>query len=116
MNYPGPERRRHHVYVTRNTEYHVRDGVCVAVRDRGTQCFRDAHIALRLKLEGGIKFLSNGAVLPHDRAPEIGDSLYFVQPGIVERDFEEDQRQIITSRIEQVARPPRAVVATYPMN
>ncbi|MFO0673294.1 MAG: hypothetical protein U0235_27385 [Polyangiaceae bacterium] len=28
----GPDRRRHRVYVTKNTEYHFRDGFCVAVR------------------------------------------------------------------------------------
>ena len=35
-DYRGTERRRHRVYMTRNTEYHFRDGVCVAVRDRRT--------------------------------------------------------------------------------
>ena len=34
--YRGPERRRHRVFVTRNTEYHFRDGFCIAVRDRRT--------------------------------------------------------------------------------
>ena len=33
MGYQGPDRRIHRVFVTRNTEYHVRAGVCVAVRD-----------------------------------------------------------------------------------
>ena len=33
-DYAGPERRNRAMYVTANTEYHFRDGVCVAVRDR----------------------------------------------------------------------------------
>ena len=59
MGYQGHERRRHKVYITRNTEYHVRDGICVAVRDRRSLSFRGAHIALNLKLEGGVR-LYNG--------------------------------------------------------
>ena len=30
MSYEGPERRIHRVFVTRNTEYHVRQDRCVA--------------------------------------------------------------------------------------
>src|SRR5690349_2628311 len=33
-DYSGPERRRRVTYMTRNTEYHLEGGVCVAVRDR----------------------------------------------------------------------------------
>ena len=35
MSYEGSDRRVHQVFVTRNTEYHVRAELCVAVRDRG---------------------------------------------------------------------------------
>jgi hypothetical protein len=28
--YAGIERRRHRVFLTRNTEYHFRDGICVS--------------------------------------------------------------------------------------
>lgn len=38
------ERRRHFVYVTRTGEYHVRDGVCVAVRRRGQEGFEQGHL------------------------------------------------------------------------
>ena len=36
MRYSGADRRVHQVFVTRNTEYHVRSGLCVGVRDRRT--------------------------------------------------------------------------------
>ena len=42
-----PERRRHRVYVTRNTEYHFRDGFCVAVRDRRSGDFLQGHLAVQ---------------------------------------------------------------------
>ena len=46
--YDGPERRIHKVYVTRNTEYHVRAGLCVAVRPRKGEWVTDHH-ALSMK-------------------------------------------------------------------
>jgi len=33
--FAGRDRRRHRIYVTKNTEYHFRDGFCIAVRDGG---------------------------------------------------------------------------------
>ena len=57
MGPPGRvERRRHRVYVTKNTEYHFRDGFCVAVRDRQSGDFLPGHLALRKRLHGGLKF------------------------------------------------------------
>ncbi|MEJ7730559.1 MAG: hypothetical protein WKG00_15225 [Polyangiaceae bacterium] len=109
MSYSGSDRRRHRVYVTRNTEYHLRDGVCVAVRDRQSSAFRTAHIALNLKLEGIVKSYSNGAVLPHAGEPVIGDAIYF-------NDARDDgeERQIVTSKLERIDRPAKAVVIAYP--
>jgi len=108
MSYQGTERRRHRVYVTRNTEYHLRDGVCVAVRDRQSRSFRDAHIALHLKLEGIVKMYSNGAVLPHVAEPQVGDAIYFNDKR------GEEERQIVTSRLEKIDRPSKNDVMLYP--
>jgi hypothetical protein len=44
--YVGPERRRNQVLVTRNSEYHCRDGACIGVRDRRTRDFVLDHPAL----------------------------------------------------------------------
>lgn len=38
------ERRTHFVYLTRTAEYHVRSGVCVAVRRRGQDGFDSGHL------------------------------------------------------------------------
>ncbi len=48
----GLERRRHIMYVTRNTEYHCRDRECVGVRDRNTRRWQRWHPALRSRLVG----------------------------------------------------------------
>jgi hypothetical protein len=109
MEHQGIERRRHRVYVTRNTEYHLRDGVCVAVRDRRSKSFRPAHIAIDLRVEGGVKIYANGAMIPNIQNPGVGDAIFFTQ-----RDDEGHEKQIVTSRIEKIDRPPKRDVMLYP--
>lgn len=99
-----PERRRHRVYVTRNTEYHFRDGFCVAVRDRRTGDFLQGHLAVRRRLHGGLKFYGNGAIIPNAGDPVPGEALYFAADG----------RDLVTSPVESVERPTKAVVLAYP--
>jgi hypothetical protein len=100
----GPDRRRHRVYVTRNTEYHFRDGFCVAVRDRRTGDFLMSHLALRRRIHGGIRFYVNGAIVPNLGDPRPGEALYFATGG----------RDLVTSPLEAVERPARDVVEAYP--
>lgn len=52
MSLPRAERRRHVVYITRNTEYHCRDQEVVAVRDRGSRSWQRWHPAIRSRLMG----------------------------------------------------------------
>jgi len=98
------ERRRHRVYVTKNTEYHFRDGFCVAVRDRRTGDFLHGHLALRRRMHGGVKFYLNGAVVPNPGEPRLGEALYFASDG----------RDLITSPLEGVERPSKELVKAYP--
>jgi hypothetical protein len=99
-----PERRRHRVYVTRNTEYHFRDGFCVAVRDRRSGDFLPGHLAIKRRLHGGLKFFPNGAIVPNPGDPRPGEALYFAADG----------RDLVTSPLERVERPPKALVEAYP--
>ena len=108
MSYPGTDRRRHRLYRTRNTEYHLRDGVCVAVRDRKSGRFRFAHLALQLKCEGGVRFFGNGAVIPTLDTPQVGEALYFSYSSPCG-----DERQIVTSRVEEIDRPSKRDVTAY---
>jgi hypothetical protein len=101
--FTGPERRRHRVYVTRNTEYHFRDGFCVAVRDRRTGKFLQSHLALRRRIHGGLRFFLNGAIIPNPGEPQPGEALYFESAG----------RDLVTSPLETVERPPKDVVEAY---
>lgn len=110
MKYQGMERRRHRVFLTRNTEYHVRDGVCIAVRDRMSKRFLEGHIALSLKVAGGVKLHPNGCAVPSLDEPTAGDAIYF---NYENRSGEE--RQIVTSRVESIGRPEKAIVKSYPL-
>ena len=100
----GTERRRHRVFMTRNTEYHFRDELCVAVRDRRTGEWLPGHLALRRPLFGSIRFFMNGALMPSPGEPKIGEALFFGDGG----------RDLITSPLESVERPPKELVAEYP--
>jgi hypothetical protein len=102
--YEGPERRRHRVYVTRNTEYHFRDGYCVAVRDRRTGEFLHGHSALEGRIHGGLRFFEGGGIAPNPGEPRMGESLYFASEG----------RDLVTSPLESVERPSRELVRAYP--
>lgn len=99
-----PERRRHRVYVTRNTEYHFRDGFCVAVRDRRTGDFIQGHLALRRRIQGALRFHPNGAIVPNAGEPVKGEALC----------FSEGERDLVTSPLESIGRPERELVLAYP--
>lgn len=102
--YKGPERRRHRVYVTRNTEYHFRDGYCVAVRDRRTGDFLHGHLALERRIDGGLRFFETGGIAPNPGEPRPGESLYFATHG----------PDLVTSPLVGVERPSREVCRAYP--
>lgn len=100
----GPDRRRHRMYVTKNTEYHFRDGFCVAVRDRRTGNFVPGHLALRRRISGGLRFSRNGAIVPNPGDPSLGEAIYFTYDG----------RDLITSPLESIDRPDKVTVTSYP--
>ena len=102
--YEGRERRQHRMYVTRNTEYHFRGQTCVAVRDRKTGRFLQAHLAVQRTLSGGVKYQANGTAIPSWAPPQVGEALY----------FGDDGRELVTSLCASIERPERNLVAAYP--
>ena len=113
-DYRGPERRRHRVFVTRNTEYHFRDGFCIAVRDRRTGDFLEGHLALQRRVNGGLRFFPNGGISPNDGEPKPGESLYFAGDGRDPHGEQARARELVTSPLEAVERPARDLVDAYP--
>ena len=95
------ERRRHRALVTRNSEYHLRDGICVAVKERQTGRFCQRHPAI------GMRLVLVSAEEGHgDPALPVGGRAYFLDEG---------QRNLLTSTVETVVRPAREAVANYVM-
>jgi hypothetical protein len=97
--YRGPERRRHRMFVTKNTEYLFKDEVCVAVRDRKSGKWLHSHLALQRKVAGSVRF-GGGCAVPAPRAPAVGEAMYFGTGG----------RELVTSLLCAIERPERKVL------
>lgn len=102
--YQGKDRREHVMYITRNTEYHFRGKLCIAVRDRGKGAWLLAHQALERPLSGSIRFRNDGEAYPTLERPRVGDALFFGARG----------PDVITSAVASIERPPRDLVEAYP--
>jgi hypothetical protein len=98
------ERRIHKVFVTRNTEYHLRRDVCVAVRDRRSGEWLRGHLALRQRVHGGLRFTRSGGILPNLGLPSVGESIF----------FHADGRDLLTSPVLDIERPAKKIVTDYP--
>jgi hypothetical protein len=101
--YAGLERRIHKVFVTRNSEYHVRQQTCVGVRDRETGEWLKTHFAVERAVIGSIKFFESGAITATPGLPSVGESMYFEDLG----------RDLVTSSVVAVERPSPEVLAEY---
>jgi len=94
---PVRERRKHVVYITRNTEYHCRHNECVGVRDRQSGQWRRHHSALRGRLVGatdGTGSLSGGA--------RVGLRLLIF-----------GSKPVVTSLVEHTMRPGKDTIWRY---
>jgi hypothetical protein len=103
MPYEGPERRIHKVFVTRNTEYHIKGSTCVGVRDRESGEWLRSHFAVERAVVGAIKFFDSGAMSASPGLPRVGESMYFEDLG----------RDLVTSCVVSVERPRPEIVAEY---
>lgn len=103
--FSGEERRRHKVYVTHNTEYHTRDEVCVAVRDRRTGQWEPEHKAIGHRMTGSLHTPQFAGDFPFRNSPTPGDQVVFDNG---------KKHHVITSELERVTRPPREIVQYYP--
>jgi hypothetical protein len=94
------ERRRHRVFVTRNSEYHCRDDVCVAVRDLATGEFFEYHRAIGRRRTGSVRVTECGEIAafsPAHEEPHVGESLCFADARRV--------RELRTTELCAVRRP-----------
>ena len=103
--YPGHERRKRVMYVTRNTEYHFKEERCVAVRERATGSWLLTHPALNRALSGSVRFNRDREPYPSLEGPRVGEGLLFASEG----------PDVVTSNLEAIARPEKAIVIAYPV-
>ena len=100
-NYTGPERRENVLYVTQNTEYHLRRGHCIGVRDLWSGRWRTDHPAVGRDLFGAVLPGQSG-LQPLDD-PEVNCLLW----------FENGETDILTSRLTAITRPPKSAISQY---
>lgn len=91
--------------MTRNTEYHLKDGVCVAVRDRTSGNWLLVHAALHHRLSGAVRVGKDREVTPSFDPPRIGEALF----------FGDDGADVVTSGLLAIERPQKATVSSYPV-
>lgn len=91
------ERRRHVVYVTTRLEYHVREGVCVAVRERGATEFLRGHLAVGAAVEGAVSSTASSGA-----SPAVGDAVRFG-----------GARALVTPTVRDVVRPSKETTLRY---
>lgn len=101
VEYLGKERRRHHLYVTKNTEYHLRDRLCVGVRDLWSGHWRTDHPAVGKRLFGAVRQTEKG--LEPLARPAV-DSLLW---------FENGDNDILTSKLTLITRPSKRCLPKY---
>lgn len=108
--YGGPERRRHRVFVTKNSEYHCRDGVCLAVRSRRTGAFQRGHLALGKRVTAGLVLDERGLIsqIFEPREMCVGHRMW------LSAGDEDPEHEVITSTLHSTKRPAREVVDLYP--
>ncbi|MEL6547410.1 MAG: hypothetical protein AAFQ82_22495, partial [Myxococcota bacterium] len=90
-------------FVTANSEYHMRSGVCVAVRDLRHGELTREHPAVGSKMLGGIGYREELGYSAHYGTPSEGEKICF-------------SNDVLTSPVSSVRRPPLEIVALYDEN
>lgn len=100
MSYKGPERRKYRVFITENTEYHMREQTCVAVRDNKSRQWLNEHQAVGSKVIGGVLVASSGSWKVNFGAADIGERICFAS-------------DLLTTPVRDISRPGVNTVENY---
>jgi hypothetical protein len=99
----GKERRRHKMLVTSNTEYHLKDDLCVGVRKRDSGIWVKNARALKARLKGSVSSFDE-IVVGKGGPPKVGVPLLFIN---------EDGENIVTTSVTEIKRPPKEAIENY---
>lgn len=100
MSYNGPERRKHRVLITENTEYHLRANRCVGVRDPITGEWQPSHRAIGRELQAGLRMMPSGSLKVSFGHAGVGDQICF-------------SNDLVTTPVMRIARPGLDTVERY---
>ncbi|MBW2462531.1 MAG: hypothetical protein JRH11_12855 [Deltaproteobacteria bacterium] len=100
---PKQERRIHQVFVTENTEYHLRRDRCVGVRDRRSGEWRADHGALQRRVAAAVTLLANGSLTAEGGLPAPGQRIIF-----------DGDSSVLTGPVIAIERPEKFLVMDYP--
>jgi len=99
------EKRKHRMFVTRNTEYHLKNETCVAVRNRSTGDWLMHARALGARLIGTISSHDKKNAKPVIYLlPEVGDNLILMSSTGLD---------IVTTKVRGIHRPPVQALKYY---
>jgi hypothetical protein len=99
------EKRKHRMFVTRNTEYHLKNGTCVGIRSRSTGDWLMHARALGARLIGTISSHDKKNAKPVTwLLPEVGDNLILLSSTGVD---------IVTTKVRGIHRPPIQALKYY---
>ena len=91
----------HRVYVTENSEYHLCEEICIAVRDLTSHKWLQKHVALGQKVVGGIARSIRGGLKSHQGEPHLGEQMCFSE-------------DVLTSCLQDIRTPSPTTVDSYP--
>ena len=97
------DRRRHKMFVTENTEYHLKENICVGIRSLRSGEWITKAKALNARLIGGIRSIVE-VKLAAPSFPQIGESLLFMT---------DDGEDVVTTKLMDIRRPPREALEFY---
>jgi hypothetical protein len=97
------DRRLHRMFVTENSEYHLKENVCVGIRSLRSGKWITRAKALKARLIGGISSMIE-VKLAAPSFPKVGESLLFMT---------DDGEDVVTTRIKDIRRPPREALNFY---
>lgn len=91
-------------FVTKHSEYHLRDGVCIAVRDRASGHWVHNHPALHRPAQGTVRLQADGSLVRSSSTPAPGEALLLGDQG----------QDLLTSALCSIERPTKKIVMSYP--
>lgn len=91
------------MFVTKNTEYHMKDNICVGIRKLKNGLWIKNGKAIKARLIGSIRSVDD-IIMAKGTEPAVGEPLLFIN---------DDGEDIVTTTLSEIKRPPKEAVNNY---